>query len=215
MDGAATLYAVALRVSRLNAAGATPAGASNMFVTNSLVKVTFTPEYETGDNITKKDGQGRTCVDVKQSDTLKRITLNSVELCEVDPEASELIGGGSILVSGPDTIGYAFPEVGVDPTPNGVGLEVWTRRYTDNALDPTFPYARWVFPRCKLRPTGKTIGAEAMASEWEGFSEENAGFGNGPNNDYLGASWRAGQFVYDTTFPTGAAGYVPTPVQTP
>lgn len=213
MDGAAHLYAVALRVSRLNAAGATPAGASNSYVTNSLVKVTFTPEYETGDNIVKKDGQGRTCVDVKQSDTLKRVTLNSVELCEEDPEASELLGGGAIITDGGDTIGWAFPEVGVDPQPNGVGLEVWARRYIDNALDPTYPYARWVFPRCKLRPTGKTIGAEAMAAEWEGWSEENAAFGNGPANDYLASSWRAGQYVYDTSFPTGSAGYTTVPAQ--
>lgn len=207
MDGAAHLYAVAIRVARLNAAGGTPAGASNSYVSNSLVKVTFTPEYETGDEITKKDGQGRTCVSVKQSDTLKRVTLNSVELCEEDPEASELLGGGAIIVAAGDTIGYAYPEVGVDPQPNGVSLEVWTRRYTDNSLDPTFPYARWVFPRCKLRPTGKTIGAEAMAAEWEGWSEENTGFGNGPANDYTATSWRCAQYVYETSFPTGASGY--------
>lgn len=213
MEGAATLYAVALRVSRLNAAGATPAGASNMYVTNSLVKVTFTPEYEAGDEITKKDGQGRTCLSIKQSDTLKRVTINSLEVCEQDPELTELLAGGALLTDAGDTVGWAFPEVGTDPTPNGVGLEVWTRRYTDNALDPTFPYARWVFPRVKLRPTARTIGAEAMAADFEGFGEENAGFGNGPNNDYLAASWRAAQYVYETTFPVGVAGYVATPAQ--
>lgn len=215
MDGAATLYAVALRVARLNAAGATPAGASNMYVTNSLVKVTFTPEYEAGDEITKKDGLGRTCLNVKQSDTLKRVTLNSVEVCEQDPELTELLSGGALITATGATIGYAFPAVGEDPTPFGVSLEVWTRRYTDNALDPTFPYARWVFPRVKLRPTARTIGNEAMSGDFDGFGEENVGFGNGPANDYTAASWRAAQYVYETSYPTGTEGYVATPTQTP
>lgn len=210
----AHLYAVALRASRLNAAGATPAGAGNMLITNSLVKVTFTPEWESGDEIVKKDGTGKTCLSVKQSDTLKRVTLNSVELCEENPELAELFGGGSLIVDGPDTIGYAYPAVGTDPVPNGIGLEVWTRRYTDNSPDPDFPYARWVFPRAKLRPTARSIENAAAAAEFEGWSEENAAFGNGPANDYEGGVWRAAQYVYDTTFPVATTDVtVATPVQ--
>lgn len=211
-----TLYAVALRAARLNAAGATPAGASNMYVTNSLVKVTFTPVYETGENVTKKDGQGRACLDITSADTLKRVDINSLEVCEDDPELMELLVGGSLLVDGADSIGWAFPEVGTDATPNGVSLEVWTRRYTDNEPDATFPYARWIFPRVKLRPTARTIeAANPLQGDFEGKAEQNAGWGNGPANDYEGGTLRCGQWVYDTAAPTASGtGYIATPVQT-
>lgn len=214
-DGAATLYAVALRVARLDASGATPAGASNMYVTNGLVKVTFTPVYETGDEVTKKDGQGNTCLNIKQPDTFKRVDINSVELCAEDPELSELLGGGAIITDAGDTIGYAAPAAGVDPTPNGVSLEVWTRRYVDNQ-PAALPYARYLFPRVKLKPTAKSLEANPMATDFEGIGEENANIGNGPNNDWpTGAvSTRAYQWVAVDTAPTGALGYQATPVQT-
>jgi hypothetical protein len=109
-DGAATLFAVALRVARLAADGSTPAGAANMYVTNGLVKVTFTPVYESGDEATKKDGRGNLCLSVKTPDVFKRVDINSVEICSFDPELSELLGGGAIITDGgspAESIGYA------------------------------------------------------------------------------------------------------------
>lgn len=214
-DGAATLYAVALRVARLDAAGLTPAGASNMYVTNTLVKVTFTPVYESGDEVTKKDGQGNLCLNIKQPDTFKRVDINSVELCAEDPELVEMLGGGAIITDTGDTIGYAAPAVGLDPVPNGVSLEVWTRRFVDNE-PAALPYAHYVFPKVKLKPLAKSIEATPMATDFEGEGYENSGWGNGPANDWpVGAvSNRAYQWIAEATAPTGALGYQATPVQT-
>lgn len=217
-DGAATLYAVALRVARLDATGATPAGASNMYVTNGLVKVTFTPVYETGDEVTKKDGQGNLCLDIKQPDVFKRVDINSVELCANDPELAELLGGGAIISDAgapANTIGWAAPVAGVDPTPNGISLEVWTRRYVNNA-PAALPYARYLFPKVKLKPMAKSLEATPMAVDFEGEGYENPNIGNGPNNDWpAGApSTRAYQWMAVATAPTGALGYQATPVQT-
>lgn len=214
-DGAATLYAVALRVARLDAAGLTPAGPNNMYVTNTLVKVTFTPVYEAGDETTKKDGQGRLCLNLKQPDTFKRVDINSVELCAEDPELVEILGGGAIIDDGTgDTIGYAGPVVGEDPVPNGVSLEVWTKRFVDNQ-PAALPFAHYVFPRAKLKPMAKTIDVNPMATDFEGEGYANANWGNGPANDWpVGApSDRAWQWIAEAAAPAGALGYQATPVQ--
>lgn len=214
-DGAATLYAVALRVARLGPTGLTPAGASNMYVTNQLVKVTFTPVYEDGDEFVKKDGQGNSCLDIRADDTFKRVDINSVELCNEDPELVEILSGGAIITDTGDTIGYSAPDVGAAATPNGVSLEVWTKRFVDNQ-PAALPYAHYVFPKVKLKPLQKSIELGPMATDFEGQGFENANWGNGPNNDWptgveSGKCW---QWIAEATAPTGALGYQATPVQT-
>lgn len=214
-DGAATLFAVALRVARLAADGTTPAGASNLYVTETVVRLNFTPEYEEGDEVTKKDGQGRTCLAVKQPDTFKRVTVNSLEICAWDPELVELLSGGAIITDGaatPATIGYAAPAAGTDPTPNGVSVELWTRRYVNNS-PAALPFARWVFPRLKLKPTDRSLGPDAQEVAFEGIGEENPNWGNGPNNDWTAPSNRAYQWRAESTSPAGALGYQATPAQ--
>lgn len=214
-DGASTLFAVAMRVARLAANGSTPAGASNLYVTDTVVRLDFTPEYEAGEEVTKKNGQGLVCLSIKQPDSYKRVVINKLEICAEDPELTEMLSGGSILVDEDDnTIGYAGPEVGADPTPNGVSVEIWTRRYVDGA-PAALPFAHWVFPRLYLRPTARSLGPEAQENAFEGFGTQNVNWGNGPANDWTATSDRTHQWVAVATAPSGALGYQATPAQTP
>lgn len=212
-DGAATLYAVAMRVARLDAMGNTPAGPMNAYTTNTVVSLSIAPEFEDGDEVTQKNGQGLVCISVKAPDTLKRLTVG-LQICAFDPELTELLSGGSIITDGgatPQTIGYAYERVGADSTPNGVSIELWTKRYVNSA---PVGFARWVFPRVYLRKSDRAFGTDIQENSFEGFAIENPNWGNGPFNDYSGPSSSTAQWVQSNTAPTGATGYSATPTQT-
>lgn len=212
----AQLYAVALRVARLAPDGSTPAGPDNLYVTNGVVKVTYSLNYEDVAEIVKRDGQNRVCFYQPASKSLKGVTVSSLDVCEADdPELVELLSDGSLLTDGTGvTMGYAAPAVGSELQPNGISLEVWTRR--KGAADAAaFPFAQHLFPRVRLTPRERSIETDVQAGDFEGVGEENPGWGNGPANDWTGPTARAWQWRKVADAPTGLSGYQPTPVQTP
>ena len=111
-------------------------------------------------------------------------------------------GGGTVR-------GYAAPEVNTDPTPFGVGLEVWTNAMVDNAVDPALPYWQWVLGTASLRmPEGVVLGAENAATPtFEGTIAQNLNFGSGPVRDIVFPTSRVYQYLQVATEPA-ADGYV-------
>jgi len=105
--------------------------------------------------------------------------------------------------------GYSAPEVNTDPTPNGVGLEVWTNAMVDNAVDPALPYWQWVLGTASLRmPEGVVLGAENAATPtFEGTIAQNLNFGAGPVRDIVFPTSRVYQYLQVATEPA-ADGYV-------
>jgi hypothetical protein len=55
---AASIQGVSIRVTRLDAAGNLLNGAGDSYVTSAFMRVSFTPEYEEGDEITEKNANG-------------------------------------------------------------------------------------------------------------------------------------------------------------
>ena len=110
-DYAASIQGAAIRVSRLTAAGTVATGASASYVMSAFIRVSFTPEYEDGDEITEKTANGVVCVSYQAPSTLKRVTLE-LAICEPDPEFTEILAGGTILSSGGQSVGYAAPLLG-------------------------------------------------------------------------------------------------------
>jgi len=121
-DYAASVQGVAIRVTRLDAAGNLLNGPGDSYATSAFLRASFTPEYEEGDEITEKAADGTICVSYKAPDTLKRITME-IAICEPDPELTALMSGGLLLrknygsFASPDnkSIGWAAPGVGDDP----------------------------------------------------------------------------------------------------
>jgi hypothetical protein len=93
---AASIQGVSIRVTRLDAVGNLLNGPGDSYTTSAFMRVSFTPEYEEGDEITEKNANGVVCVTYKSPDTLKRITME-LAICEPDPEISALISGGLLL----------------------------------------------------------------------------------------------------------------------
>jgi hypothetical protein len=93
---AASVQGAAIRVTRLNADGTLGTGDLDSYTTSAFMRMSFTPEYEDGEEITEKAADGTVCVSYKAPDRLKRVTME-VAICEPDPELSALLAGGVLL----------------------------------------------------------------------------------------------------------------------
>lgn len=208
-DYAASVQGAVIRVSRLAADGTIATGASASYVMKKFIRVSFTPEYEEGDEITEKAADGSVCVTYKSPDTLKRVTME-IAICEPDPEFTEILSGGTILANGGQSVGYAAPLVGVDPNPNGAALEVWSYAVKGGKRASTNPYFQWVFPYVQLRPGGdRVIENGLLANTFEGWGVGNDQFGDGPGTPaWPFTSDRAYQYARVAAVPADADGYV-------
>lgn len=197
---ASSIGGTALRVTRLSATGAPLVGVKNSYVqTSSFISLSFTPEYEDGDEFSQKGANGEVCTTFKMPDTLKRVNFE-LAVCDPDPEFTELLSGGALLADGADTVGYAAPASGVDANPNGVALEVWSNAIVGGKRDGLLPYWRWVFPYVQMRPSGdRVIANEILANTYEGWGVGNLAFGEGPVNDWEFPTFTDRAYAYART----------------
>jgi len=188
-ENAASIQGVGIRVTRLDASGNLLNNPGDSYTTAAFIQVTFTPEYEAGDEITQKGASGAVCVTYQAPDTLKRITME-LAICEPDPELTALISGGLLLrknlgsIGTPNnkSIGWAAPAVGDDPSGNGVAIEAWSLAIRDGRKAGTLPYFQWVFPFAKLNQSGdRVIENGLMATTFSGYGLGNSSFESGPD----------------------------------
>lgn len=207
-NGAGSLFALGMRFTKLAANGSPLVGDDNAYQTDSLVQMQFGLEYEEGEEITQRNGSGRICLTYKAPDSLKRATISALQFCTPDPNVMEFLIGGDLILDGDfNQIGYRAPEVGSEPTPDGVSVEVWTRQVIDGAFAG---YMRWVFPRVFLRPSGDWTlsGSDPLIPEFEGFGTQNPNWGDGPLNDWDFESDRVWQYVQTDENPIDGAEFV-------
>jgi hypothetical protein len=214
---AASIQGVSIRVTRLNAAGQLQTGPGDSYTTSAFMRLSFTPEYEEGDEITEKGANGAVCVTFKSPDTLKRITME-LAICEPDPELSALLSGGLLLRKNVGTfasannlsVGWASPGVGDDPAGNGVAIEAWSWAVKDGKRASTRPYFHWVFPFVKLRQSGdRVIENGVLANTFQGYGLGNASFSSGIDGrwEFPTAAERPYAYSRATWAPIGLNGF--------
>jgi len=216
-DYAASVQGVAIRVTRLDAAGNLLNEPGDSYTTSAFLRASFTPEYEEGDEIVEKSADGTVCVSFKAPDTLKRITME-LAICEPDTELSQLLSGGLLLRKNLGTygspnnqsIGWASPAVGDDPAGNGVAIEVWSFAVKDGKRASVRPYFHWVFPYVKLRQSGdRVIENGLLANTFEGYGLGNENFDAGLDGrwEYPVAAERPYSYARSDWAPTGLKGF--------
>ena len=216
-DFAASVQGVSIRVTRLDAAGNLLNGAGDSYTTSAFMRVSFTPEYEEGDEIVEKSADGTICVSYKAPDTFKRITME-LAICEPDSELSALISGGLLLRKNFGTfasqdnksVGWAAPSVGDDPTGNGVAVEVWSFAVKDGRRSATLPYFHWVFPYTRLRQSGDRVIENGMlATTFEGWGLGNVLFADAADGrwEWPSATERAYSYARTSWAPKGLKGF--------
>jgi hypothetical protein len=216
-DYAASIQGVSIRVTRLDALGTLLNEPGDSYTTSAFMRVSFTPEYESGDEIVEKSANGTICVSYQSPDTLKRVTME-LAICEPDPELTQLISSGLLLrknygtFAAPDrkSIGWAAPGIGDDPAGLGVAIEVWSFAVADGKRAGVNPYFHWVFPYCRLRLSGDRVIENGMiASTFEGYSLGNIQFNTGLDGrwEFPVATDRPYSYARSTWAPTGRKGF--------
>jgi len=192
-------------------------GPGDSYTTSAFMRVSFTPEYEEGDEITEKGANGVVCVTYKAPDTLKRTTME-LAICEPDPELSALISGGLLLrknigsADDPNTksVGWAAPGVGDDPAGDGVAIEVWSHAVKSGKKAGVLPYFHWIFPFVKMRQSGdRVIENGLMANTFEGYGLGNENFKSGIDGrwEFPVAAERPYAYARSDWAPTGLNGF--------
>ena len=212
-DYAASIQGVSIRVTRLDAAGNLLNGAGDSYTTSAFMRVSFTPEYEEGEEITEKGANGVVCVSYKAPDTLKRITME-LAICEPDPELSSLLSGGLLLRKTVDgvvqSVGWALPGVGDDPAGNGVAVECWSHAVKNGKRASLLPYFHWIFPYAKFRQSGdRVIENGLLANTFEGYALGNPNFGSGLDGrwEFPVAAERPYAYARSSYAPQGLQGF--------
>lgn len=204
---AAQIQACATRVARLEQNGVPDPGAGNILTTDTQIEVTFEPVIDEGTEHIQPNGCGSLVVNYKEEDEIKRFNITA-RFARPDPELAELMMGGRLFTASGSRQGYAYPRLGVPISPYGVSFELWAKRLDSNGidLDPTYPYARWAFPRVRFRPGPKTFGNAAQVTEFVGFAIENPNWYNGPVNDWPDDLEEAVAWMPVATLPTVQCG---------
>jgi len=214
---AASIQGVSIRATRLDASGNLLNEAGDSYTTSGFMRLSFTPEYEEGDEITEKGADGTVCVTYKAPDTLKRITME-LAICEPDPELTQLLSGGLLLrknlgtYAEPDrkSIGWSSPSTGDDPAGYGVAIECWSHAIIDGKKAASLPYFHWVFPYAKLRLSGdRVIENGLLANTFEGYGLGNTAFSSGLDErwEFPTATERPYSYARADWAPTGRKGF--------
>lgn len=213
-DGAGSVYALGMRLTRLTQAGGFATGNRAMYVSDALVKIDFHLDYAEGDTIERKNGAGRVCLSHQAPPQVKGLIVDSVEICSEDPVLEWFLSGGEIFVDETDVpIGYQAPQTGTDPMPYGISLEAWSAAILDGGYAPDLPYMHWAFPRLFLRQSGRSLANDALGPTFEGTGNQNATFGDGPANDFEQDTSAVYQWVRTDSIPTPTGGTVVVPTQ--
>ena len=214
---AASIQGVSIRVTRLDASGNLLNEPGDSYTTSAFMRLSFTPEYEEGDEITEKGANGAVCVTYKSPDTLKRITME-LAICEPDPELTQLISGGLLLRKNLGTyaspsrksVGWSSPATGDDPAGFGVAIETWSHAIIDGKKASSLPYFHWVFPYCKLRLSGdRVIENGLLANSFQGYGLGNTAFSMGIDErwEFPVATERPYSYARAGWAPTGRKGF--------
>lgn len=175
-----SIHAKVIRLTKLDGCGQPIVGAKSTLVTNGIVKVALTAEYEDGEDTAKKNGNGDLCLVHKDPDQLKYMSPE-VEFCEVDPEAWSMITGQGIVTDGDaNAVGLLF---GSDPIEANFALELWTDAPGSACGAGGQKWGYWLLP---FIGAGRLNDVELSVSAAEftlaAQTKPGAGWGVGPYN---------------------------------
>ncbi len=98
-DDAGTLFALGLRLTKLDVDGSPLAGANNAYVTDSLVQIGAGLTFSENDAVTQVNGRGQTCVSYRAADTLTEGVIDPLQVCVPDPNILQFLIGGAVILT--------------------------------------------------------------------------------------------------------------------
>lgn len=209
-DGAGSLFALGLRVTKLNADGSPMVGANTCYTTDAMVSMELGMDYTKPDIVQQINGSAVICVAYQAPASLTGGHIASLQLCTPDPILVSMLAGGNIFADGSgNQVGYQAPPLGVDPTPNGISIELWTSAIINGAKAVNDPYFWWVLPRCYVT-FGQNMKLEAQnpaLPEFDGTTQQNPNWTSGPDGLWVYDSSRIWQYARVPSMPDLSPGY--------
>lgn len=96
-DGSGSLFALGLRMTKLDAAGAPIVGTTTSYTSRALTTVSLGLSYEDGQEILQRNGSGDLCLYYKAPDTLKNGVVDALNVCQPDGNILQFAIGGNTI----------------------------------------------------------------------------------------------------------------------
>lgn len=172
----------AVRITKVDAQGNVEAG-NNAYITDKPISINLTPNIETGNTFSVRNGCGCSIARFKAADIFNWFEFSFVDGA-IEPEMQAFLLGADTIDDGGDVVGLAFPgALDCDDDEPAVALEFWTQHVVGNAQDSTFPWVHWVFPKTIWQLGDNTFEEGIAQPTVNGFSRTNTQWGEGPYGD--------------------------------
>lgn len=148
-----------IRITRENSAGAYIVGTCSSVVSDGFITVTLANELQKGQEFTQQNAWGDFCISEKDGDRVKWTNV-TIQLCEVNPDLLDIIGGESItpvnatIATILTTIGFTQ---GQQVNTQAFGFEMWTRQVRSTASE-------WGYFACPMVINGSIDGSVAVSN---------------------------------------------------
>jgi hypothetical protein len=172
----------AVRVTQVDAEGDV-VGGSTSYVSDNPISISVTPNIETGNTFSARNGCGCSIARFKANDIFNWFEFTFAQAA-LEPAMMALLLGSETIVDGADVLGLAFGSaLGCDEDEPAVALEFWTKHVTGSGQDALHPWVHWVFPKTVWQLGDNTFEEGIAQPTVQGFSRTNAMWGGGPYGD--------------------------------
>lgn len=181
--------------------GCVESAADNSFVLDNAMTFTFTPNIETGIDLSLIGGCGCPIAKFKGDDFVKRYDLTLTVPNKTAAFESILTDGGVLYDDSttPVPVGASFPSgLLCGDTKRPVAIEFWTKHIVNDAQDSALPWIHFVFPFSQWVPGAQTAQNDFMQPDFSGFSRTNSCWGDGPYSDGPESIYGASAFTLET-----------------
>lgn len=172
----------AVRVTQVDAEG-NVVGGSTSYVSDNPISISVTPNIETGNTFSARNGCGCSIARFKANDIFNWFEFTFAQAA-LEPAMMALLLGSETIVDGADVLGLAFGSaLGCDEDEPAVALEFWTKHVVGSGQDALHPWVHWVFPKTVWQLGDNTFEEGIAQPTVQGFSRTNAMWGAGPYGD--------------------------------
>lgn len=172
-----------VRITKVDAQGNVDGTTNNSYVTDAVTQVTLTPNIETGDTFSQRNGCGCKVASFKANDTFNFFEF-SLQNSKMEPVMQAYLLGTDTIEDGADVVGLAFPTaLECDEDEPAVALEFWTEHIVGSGQDGIHPWIHWVFPKTVWQLGDNTFEEGIALPTLNGFSRTNSNWGDGPYGD--------------------------------
>lgn len=156
---------------------------NNSYVSDKGVTLSLTPNIETGNTFSLRNGCGCSLARFKSPDVFNWFEF-SFARGALEPQLEQMLLGGTTIEDGADVVGINGPgALACDQDQPSVALEFWTQHNLGSGQDTLHPWVHWVFPYTLWQLGDNTAEEDIMQLTVNGFSRTSGGWGSGPYGD--------------------------------